>query len=78
VTALPCGTNTAYARHIRAGEPTDPACREAHNAYQREHYALRRRVSEARLQALEALSYLHPQEYAALYAAAIRETGGAR
>jgi len=25
----PCGTQAAYARHVRNGEPTDEACREA-------------------------------------------------
>lgn len=29
----PCGTNAAYARHIKAHEDVDSACRAAHNAY---------------------------------------------
>ncbi|MCU1612554.1 MAG: WhiB family transcriptional regulator, partial [Frankiales bacterium] len=28
----PCGTNAAYRRHVRHGEPADYACRLAHNA----------------------------------------------
>lgn len=28
----PCGTDAAYQRHYRRGEPIDDACREAHNA----------------------------------------------
>lgn len=26
----PCGTDSAYKRHLRYGEPADEACREAH------------------------------------------------
>jgi len=29
----PCGTNRAYQRHIRNGEPTCIPCRTAHNEY---------------------------------------------
>lgn len=32
----PCGTPSAYDRHIRNGEPIDDACREAHNAKRRQ------------------------------------------
>lgn len=31
----PCGTTSAYQRHILKGEPTDDACREAWAAYHR-------------------------------------------
>jgi hypothetical protein len=30
----PCGTHSAYQRHVRRGEPIDNACREAHRLYQ--------------------------------------------
>jgi hypothetical protein len=30
---LPCGTNAAYTRHKRAGEPACKACLAAHTAY---------------------------------------------
>jgi hypothetical protein len=29
----PCGTEAAYARHLKYGEPTDEACRKAHRAH---------------------------------------------
>lgn len=29
-----CGTVRAYQRHVRRGEPTDRACRDAKNAHQ--------------------------------------------
>jgi Zn-finger domain-containing protein len=32
-----CGTVRAYARHIKRGEPTCQACRDARSAYQRAH-----------------------------------------
>lgn len=35
----PCGTPAAYDRHTRKGEPIDDACREAHNAKNREKRA---------------------------------------
>jgi hypothetical protein len=28
----PCGTDSAYQRHRRAGEPIDSACRDAHTS----------------------------------------------
>ncbi|ARF75705.1 hypothetical protein B7C62_28195 [Kitasatospora albolonga] len=31
----PCGTNTAYDRHVRRGEPVDTACRKAHAEHSR-------------------------------------------
>ena len=42
----PCGTDGAYDRHARLGEPIDDACREAHNA--------RRRADRARKKAAAA------------------------
>lgn len=38
----PCGTNAAYKRHQRRGEPIDAACRAAWAAYQRELYQRRK------------------------------------
>jgi len=35
----PCGTDSAYQRHRRRGEPIDAACREAHNATRRKREA---------------------------------------
>ncbi|MBO3663723.1 hypothetical protein [Microbacterium stercoris] len=32
----PCGTDAAYRRHLRNGEPVDDACRQAHTEAQRE------------------------------------------
>lgn len=73
----PCGTNAAFARHQRRGEPIDAACRAARNAYQREHRIASsvsgqvRRL--ARQQALNSLLRRHAREYAELYAAAAAE-----
>jgi hypothetical protein len=33
-----CGTDGAYRRHIKNGEPVDDACRQAHNEYALAHY----------------------------------------
>lgn len=82
-TPAPCGTNAAYARHIVRREPVDQACRDAHNAYGRDRNRTgRARRKRARQAAVEALQHRHAEEYAALYAAALREeydlAGGAR
>jgi hypothetical protein len=46
--AIPdCGTESAWQRHHHAGEPIDEACRRAHNAHNREQYALRAAVRRA-------------------------------
>jgi hypothetical protein len=37
----PCGSASAYKRHVRKGEPIDDACREAWNEWQRSYYASR-------------------------------------
>lgn len=42
----PCGTNAAYKRHQRKGEPPCDACRAAWSAYQRELYARRRKKND--------------------------------
>lgn len=34
-TLAPCGTNAAYKRHCRAGEPPCPECKKAHTLYER-------------------------------------------
>jgi hypothetical protein len=39
----PCGTPAAWQRHMKAGEPVCEPCRVAHNAYQNEYRASRRR-----------------------------------
>lgn len=39
----PCGTDSAYHRHRHFGELIDDECRAAHNAYERERAADRRR-----------------------------------
>lgn len=74
-TVYACGTEQAYQAHVRRGEPTDDACRDAHSAYQRtlrtrpEHASIierrerRRAVREA---AVEALIRRHPDEFRAL------------
>jgi hypothetical protein len=41
-----CGSEYAYRRHIRLGEPVDDACRAAHNAkYHRDQQRRRERVA---------------------------------
>ena len=42
---IECGTNSGYRRHLRRGEPTDEACRAAHNATGRAYRAQRRTVT---------------------------------
>jgi hypothetical protein len=37
----PCGTDAAYARHYRHGEPIDDACRAAHSARCKANYQAR-------------------------------------
>jgi hypothetical protein len=39
--SAPCGTVSAYKRHVRNGEPVDAGCRDAWNTYHRERYAAR-------------------------------------
>lgn len=41
----PCGTDSAYDRHIRDGEPADQACKDAHAAKKRELNARRKAAS---------------------------------
>lgn len=50
-TPAPCGTQAAWARHRRKGEPVDIRCAEAHEAYlahDRERQARKRAVAQAR------------------------------
>jgi hypothetical protein len=70
---VPCGTDTAYYRHHRRGEPVDEACRLAHLAKMRE-YRQRAGISDgqradarARGKALRRLAAKYPARYAALY-----------
>jgi hypothetical protein len=35
----PCGTDAAYQRHVKCGEPIDDACRDARNAAQNQRRA---------------------------------------
>jgi hypothetical protein len=82
----PCGTVAAYSRHRDRGEYVDDACRDAHNDMMRDYHKRTRhqRAAErtARDLAVEALVHRHAQEYADLFAAALREEmsliGGAR
>ncbi|WP_433225466.1 hypothetical protein [Actinomadura formosensis] len=80
----PCGTHSAYTRHVRLSEPVDEACRVAHNTYQRDYsatlpaavrlrYALRK---DARRHALIRLGEAHPDRLAELMAELA--TGGQR
>lgn len=74
---LGCGTNAAYRRHRRRGEPVDEACAEAHRHYNRVRYSIvflaKSRLRGPRYQALEALVHRHRAEYAELFAQALRE-----
>ncbi len=74
---MPCGTSAAYARHHRNNTPVCDACSTAKAA---DSVARRQAVKDvgdiagrARDAALEALAHRHADEYAALYAAALRE-----
>ncbi len=65
----PCGTAAAYDRHVKRKEPKDDACRAANARRKREARAT---TGKARRQALLALAELHPAEYHALHAKALR------
>jgi WhiB family redox-sensing transcriptional regulator len=41
-TGSSCGTAAGYTAHVRAGQPSCPACRDARNVYQNARNALRR------------------------------------
>jgi hypothetical protein len=60
----PCGTQAAYQRHVRHGEPADEACLAAE----------RRRVRLARMHAADRTSVLF-RELIGLLAAACRDAG---
>lgn len=47
----PCGTFSAYRRHLRRDEPVDDACREAANAEARERRAAKREQQTVRVPA---------------------------
>lgn len=72
----PCGTEAAYQRHRKRGEPTCRPCKDAHNEHRRE--SLRRLREEPRTghdratkAALEALARMHPKDFQVLYARAL-------
>lgn len=44
----PCGTESAYVRHLKRGEPVDHACLEAHAAYKTRRLSQRRADEAAR------------------------------
>jgi len=44
----PCGTDAAYQRHVKLGQPIDDACRDAHNADQKDRRARSRSSSSHR------------------------------
>lgn len=57
----PCGTDSAYKRHLRNGEPTCQPCRQAHRETQRDRRA--RREQERRVAAeLEPLPVADPAD----------------
>lgn len=67
----PCGTESAYQRHRRRGEPQDPECLAAHAARgrtpdRREYFVTRRRIEQ---RARRMLRELYPAEYEAHAAA---------
>lgn len=50
-----CGTDAAYSRHVKAGEPRDQACREAHALAE----SLRREEAAGRLERARILRKAH-------------------
>lgn len=69
----PCGTYSAYQRHIRRGETPCAACRKANSEYHRQHRAthperLNREsaYNGARDRALTRLAHLYPTEFEVL------------
>ncbi|MBL7487050.1 HNH endonuclease [Frankia sp. AgW1.1] len=46
VRLAPCGTISAYTRHMRHKEPTDAACRKAHADYMRQYKAKKRATGD--------------------------------
>lgn len=68
----PCGTAAAYRRHLKWGEPTDQACRDAWAARNRDRaqsvdteYQRRRR--RATMAAMKELTNRHRDEFQRLY-----------
>jgi len=71
---VPCGTDTAYSRHRRRGEPACEPCQLAHKAKMREYRQRTRSRPEgeradanARGRAQRRLAAEHPARFAALY-----------
>lgn len=65
----PCGTRSAYARHIYRGEEPDDACRQAANDYNGEE---RRIYARSWQRAVTKLKRRYPDLFQALYAAELR------
>lgn len=83
-TLAPCGTVSAYERHLRKGEIPDEACREAsrirrneydHKPEVRERNAAR---SAAKVRAYRRLAEIHPDLFRALYAEELASEAKAR
>lgn len=77
---MPCGTDAAYSRHLRHGDPVDVPCSAAHARESAERRRLRtgqsERVSAARQRvaaeaAARQLIERHAREYAVLVTAAM-------
>lgn len=71
----PCGTKVAAWRHRRKGEPVDRACLDAAAEYARDRRVRKRQERPAREEALEALAWRHPEEFADLLRKAMAERG---
>lgn len=73
-TLAPCGTVSAYERHLRKGETPDAACREANrirrNEYNSKPENRQRNAARvaAKTRAYRRLAEIHPDLFRALYA----------
>jgi hypothetical protein len=69
----PCGTNSAFQRHVNRGEPVDQPCSDAHKVYMR---AWKGQRGPAKLQqaALEQLADEYPERFREICADLV--TGG--
>jgi hypothetical protein len=86
-TLMPCGTDAAYSRHCRRGEPRDAQCRAAHSRTNQERKRRRNgreeRVGKVRQRvagenAARELIKRHAGEYAVLVTAALLRLSEAR
>lgn len=64
----PCGTRSAYSRHLRRGETPCQPCRDANADFSRARNLARQR-------AWVRLARLYPDEYRALYAEELEKAG---